>query len=92
MNVFFPWAVIVAYQAYQHGYKQGKLPEPYYFIGATAAMGICAVVAQANEGFGTILAWGLVVGNFVYGSFQSTPANTETQSASSPNTTGTQLL
>jgi hypothetical protein len=92
MNVFFPWMVIVAYQTYQHGYKQGKFPEPYYFVGATAAMGICAIVAQANENFGTLLAWGLVVGNFVYGNFVSTAPNTETQSKTTPNNTGTTLV
>lgn len=89
MNVAFPWFVLIAYQSYQHGYKQNQFPPPYYFIGATVAMGLVAVVGEANQTFGTVLAWGLVAGAFVAGSFKTVPANSETPTGNpSSNNTG----
>lgn len=57
-----PWLVLVAFITYQHGFKQGKLPEPHYYLGATAAMSIAALVGLANSTVGTLLAWGLFLG------------------------------
>lgn len=65
MGVSFPWLVMVAWLSYQHGYKQGKMPEPHYFLGATAAMSIAALVGSFNKTLGTLFAWALVVGVFV---------------------------
>lgn len=55
-------------------------------------MALCAIVAQANSNFGTVLAWGLVIGNFVYGNFTSTQPNSETQASTTGNTSGTMLV
>jgi len=57
-----PWFVLVAFLTYQHGFKQGKLPEPHYYIGATAAMSIAALVGTVNRNVGTLFAWALFLG------------------------------
>lgn len=75
-----PWLVMVAFLSYQHGVKQGKLPEPHYFVGATAAMSIAALVGMANQTFGTLFAWALFIGVVVKAAHDRTlfvPAKSE---------------
>lgn len=79
MTVAIPWFVMVAWLSYQHGYKQNKLPEPHYFLGATAAISIAALVGSWNRTVGALFAWALVLGVLVNvtGKTPSVPANSE---------------
>lgn len=61
-----PWLVLIAFITYQHGVKQGKLPEPHYYIGGTAAMSIAALVGMLNQTVGTLFAWALFIGVVTY--------------------------
>jgi hypothetical protein len=78
MGIVSAWMVLVSWLVYQHGIKQSKLPEPHYFIGATAALSVAALVGEANENVGTVLMWGIVIAAFVSGQFKSVPNGTET--------------
>lgn len=77
VGVTIPWFVLVTFLSYQHGVKQKKLPEPRYFIGATAAMSIAGLVGIANGTAGMLFAWALVAGAFVSGKMQSVPPDSE---------------
>jgi hypothetical protein len=57
-------------QAYKHGIQPKQMPEPYWFLLATAAFAVSGIVAMGNERLGIVLAWGLLVGSLVY-SYQS---------------------
>jgi hypothetical protein len=56
----------MALQAYEHGIKKGQMPEPYWFFWGTAAFGVAGIVAMGNDRLGTVLAWGFLIGAFVY--------------------------
>ena len=63
MGIALPWALLMGVQAYRHGIKQNKMPEPFYFIWGTAGiLGICGIVAMADKRVGIVLAWGLLIG------------------------------
>lgn len=78
MGVAVPWLILLAFQSYQHGYKQNKMPEPFYFLGASGAMAIAGLVGMWNPTIGTLFAWALLTGAFVSGQAKSVPAGTET--------------
>jgi hypothetical protein len=77
VGVAIPWLILVAFQSYQHGYKQNKMPEPFYFLGASGAMAVAGIIAQFNPTVGTLFAWALLTGAFVSGQAKSVPANSE---------------
>jgi hypothetical protein len=60
-----PWLIMVAWLTYQHGIKQDKMPEPYHYLGATAAISIAALVSTFNRTLGVMLAWGVVIAVFL---------------------------
>lgn len=66
MGIAFPWAILMGVQIYKHGIQAKQMPEPFYFIYGTAAMGIAGIVAMANERLGLVLAWGLLLGAAIY--------------------------
>ena len=41
------------------------MPEPYHYLGATAAISIAALVGMANKTIGALLAYGLVIALFL---------------------------
>jgi|SRR5712664_2135052 len=88
MGIVSAWMVLVSWLVYQHGYKQKKLPEPHYFIGATAALSLAALVGEANDRAGTVLMWGIVIAAFVSGQFKSVPSETESGPTSSKSQSG----
>ena len=77
MAVAIPWLILVGFQSYQHGYKQGKMPEPFYFLGASGAMAVAGIVSMFNPTVGALFAWALLTGAFVSGQAKSVPANSE---------------
>jgi hypothetical protein len=62
MGVTLPWAILMTYQIYTKGVQHSKMPEPYYFIWGSAAMGVCAMLNMFDSRFGTVLAWGILIG------------------------------
>ena len=78
MAVAIPWLILVGFQSYQHGYKQGKMPEPFYFLGASGAMAVAGIVSMFNPTVGALFAWALLTGAFVSGQAKSVPPNSET--------------
>jgi hypothetical protein len=64
----------MAMQAYRYGIgvKDSKgnstpqMPEPYHFLWGSTLMGICGVVAMANARLGLVMAWGFMLGAFVW--------------------------
>lgn len=77
MGVTTAWLVLLSFQAWQHGKKQNKMPEPFYFLGASAVMGVAGIIGMANPRLGTLFAWALVLGAFVSGTLRVVPANSE---------------
>jgi hypothetical protein len=77
VGVAVPYLILLAFQAYQHGYKQSKMPEPFYFVGASGAMAIAGIVAYFNPTVGALFAWALLTGAFVSGQAKSVPPNSE---------------
>lgn len=53
-------------QAYKFGVKPGQMPEPYHFLWATVGFAVSGILAMGNERLGVVLAWGLMIGAFVY--------------------------
>jgi hypothetical protein len=90
MGIVAPWAVVMALQAYKHGIQPKQMPEPFWFFWATAAFGVAGLVAMGNERLGTVLAWGLLVGSFVY-SYQSQKTKTE-QAVKNSNPSAQQIV
>jgi hypothetical protein len=95
----------MAMQAYRYGIgvKDSKgnvtpqMPEPYHFFWGSAAMGIAGLVAMANARLGLVLAWGWMLGAFVY-DYQNqktltatTTANANPSAAGLTNPTNTSL-
>lgn len=65
MGILIPWGILLIYQGYAHGVKPQKMPEPFYFIGATGTMGIAALIAMANSRVGILFAWAMLAGALV---------------------------
>jgi hypothetical protein len=69
-SVALPWVVLMAYQGYTRSAVKDssgnvigrKLPEPYYFLWGSAIMAVCAIIAQANENLGAVVAWASLLG------------------------------
>ncbi len=95
----------MAMQAYRYGFavKDPKgnatpqLPEPYHFWWGSAAIGVAGVVAMANARLGLVMAWGFMLGAFVW-DYQnqktltaSTAANANPSAAGLTNPTATSL-
>ena len=77
MGVAVPWLTLMMFQAWQHGAKQKKMPEPFYFIGGSAVMTIGAIVGMANPTAGALFNWAMVLGAFVSGQAKFVPAGSE---------------
>lgn len=77
MGIGTAWLVLVTFQAWQHGKKQNKMPEPFYFLGASAVMGVAGIIGMADSRVGTLFAWAMVLGAFVSGSMRVVPPNSE---------------
>jgi hypothetical protein len=96
----------MAMQAYRYGFgvKDSKgnaapvMPEPYHFLWGSTAMGIAGLVAMANARLGLVMAWGFMLGAFVW-DYQnqktltaSTAANANPSAAGLTNPTSTSIV
>lgn len=89
MGLVLPWALLMGVQAYRYGIKPDadgnrKMPEPFHFFWGSAAMGICAVVAMADNRVGVVLAWGLLIGAAVVDYNKQGAAKKTAQSNANP--------
>lgn len=81
-------------QAYSNGInvtdKTGKptpkMPEPYYFLWGSAAMGFAGLAAMANERLGVLMAWGFLLGALIYQYQNAQKAAAAAQAQANPST------
>jgi hypothetical protein len=64
MPLVLAWITLIGYQAYQHGVKQNKMPEPYYFFWSSIIIGFAGVISIWHAQTGYLFAWASVLGAF----------------------------